>query len=93
MPTPYTPLQNGPVESALASTINAGLAARLEVNKIFPDVHLKRVKGVWDRVVNRSATSANAGMLSLQGVFYKGGPPMLLLPPYQSACLRVLQQR
>ena len=46
----YTPQQNGPVESSLARTTKAGLAARLEVNKIFLDVHLERVKGVRDRV-------------------------------------------
>ena len=76
---PYTPQQNGAVESALARTRKAGLAARLEVNKIFPDVHLGRVNSVRDRVgaklwlesvlwaaeaLNRSATSDNAGVLS-----------------------------
>ena len=68
-----------------------GLTARLEVNKIFPDVHLERVKGVRDRVgaklglelvlwaagaFNRSVTSANAGLLFPHEVFYGGRPPI-----------------
>ena len=46
---PYTPQQNGSVESGLSRTINAGYAARLEVNKLFPDIHLERLKGVQIR--------------------------------------------
>ena len=45
---PYTPQQNGPVESRLSRAIKAGHAARIEVNRLFPDVHLKRLKGVRD---------------------------------------------
>ena len=37
---PYTPQQNGPVESGLSRALKAGHAARLEVNKLFPGVHL-----------------------------------------------------
>ena len=37
---PYTPQQNGPVESGLSRALKAGHAARLEVNKLFPDVHV-----------------------------------------------------
>ena len=37
---PYTPQQNGPVESGLSRAIKAGHAARIEVNRLFPDVHL-----------------------------------------------------
>ena len=66
------------MEKCLPRIIKVGLAARLEVNKIFPKVHLERVKNVRDRVgtklglksvlwttevINRSTTSANAGML------------------------------
>ena len=50
---PYAPQQNGLVEIALARTNKTGLAARLEVKKLFPDVHLERGKGVWDRVRTR----------------------------------------
>ena len=46
--TPYTPQQNDSVESGLSREIKAGHAARLEVNKLFPDVHLERLKGVRD---------------------------------------------
>ena len=46
---PYTPQQNGPVESTgLSRAIKAGHAARIEVNRLFPDVHLERLKGVRD---------------------------------------------
>ena len=47
--TPYTPQQNGPVERRLSRAIKAGhAAARLEVNKLFLDIHLERFKGVRD---------------------------------------------
>ena len=67
------------MESALARTNKAGLSTSIEARKLFPDVHLERVKGVWDRVgmilwleslvwaaeaFCRSATSAKAGMVS-----------------------------
>ena len=45
---PYTPQQNGPVESGLSPVIKAGHAARIEVNRLFSDVHLERLKGVRD---------------------------------------------
>ena len=45
---PYTPQQNGPVESGLSRAIKAGYAARLEVDKLFPDIHLEKLKGVRD---------------------------------------------
>ena len=44
---PYTTQQNGPVESGLSRAIKAGHAARIEVNRLFPDVHLEQMKGVW----------------------------------------------
>ena len=71
---PYTPQQNGRVESGLSRAINAGHAARIEVNRLFPDVHLDQLKGVGDpdgtslwmesvlwasEGFNRSATTAN----------------------------------
>ena len=71
---PYTPQKNGPVESGLSRALKAGHAARLEVNNLFPDVHLDQLKGVrdpdgvslWMESVlwasegfNRSATTAN----------------------------------
>ena len=43
---PYTPQQNGPAESGLSKATKARHVARLEVNKLFPDVHLERLKGV-----------------------------------------------
>ena len=45
---PYTPQQNGPVESRLSRAIKAGHAARIEVSRLFPDVHLEQLKEVRD---------------------------------------------
>ena len=96
----YTPQQNGPVESGLSRTIKSGHPARLEVNKLFPNVHLERLKGVrdpdgsslWMESVlwasegfKRSATTANSGMLSLHEVFFGSRPPMPVLPFWKPA--------
>jgi len=69
---PYTPQQNAPVESAISRAFKAGHAARLGVPKIYPTIHLEKVKGsvdaaatsLWMESVlwasecfNRSATS------------------------------------
>ena len=97
---PYTPQQNGPVESGLSRAIKAGHAARFEVNKLFPDVHLERLKGVRDpdgsslwmesalwasEGFNRFATTTNSGMLSPHEVFFEGRPPMPVLPFFKPA--------
>ena len=92
---PYTPQQNGPVESGLSRAIKADHAARIEVNRLFPDVHLEKLKGVrdpdgtslWMESVlwasegfNRSATTANSGLLSPYEIIYGSRPPMPTLP-------------
>ena len=89
---PCTQQQNGPVESGLSRAIKAGHTARLEVNKLFPDAHLERLKRVrdpdgsslWMESVlraserfNLSATTANSGMLSPHDVLF---PSMPVLP-------------
>ena len=91
----YMLQQNNPVESGLSRAIKAGHAARLEVNKLFSDIHLERLKGVrdpdgsslWMESVlwasegfNRPATSAKSGMLSPHEVFFGDRPPMPVLP-------------
>ena len=97
----YTPQQNGPVESGLSRAIKAGHAARIEVNRLYPDVHLDQLKGVrdpdgtslWMESVllwasegfNRSATTANVGMLSPYEIFYGSRSPMPTLPFCQPA--------
>ena len=65
------------------------------MNRLFPDVHLEQLKGVrdpdgtslWMESVlwasagfNRSATTANDGMLSPYEIFYGSRPPMPTLP-------------
>ena len=76
---PCTPQQNAPVESGLSKAIKTRHAVRLEVNKLFPDIRLERLKGVQDpdgsslwmesvlwtsEGFNHSATRANSEILS-----------------------------
>ena len=104
---PYTPQQNGPVENGLSRAIKAGHAARIEVNRLFPDVHLDQLKGVrdpdgtslWMESVlwasegfNRSATTANSDMLSPHEIFFGSRPPMALLPFCKRAYHRIPRQ-
>ena len=101
---PYTPQQNGPVESGLSRAIKAGHATRIEVKRLFPDVHLEQLTGVrdsdstslWMESVlwtsersNRSATTANGGMLSPDDIFYGSRPPMPTLPFCKPAYHRI----
>ena len=46
--TPYKPQQNGPVESAISRAFKAGHAARLGVPQLYPDIHLKEIRGCTD---------------------------------------------
>ena len=93
--TPYTPNQNGPEASRLSRAIKGTQTARLEVNKLFPNIHLERLKGVRDpdssslwmepilwafERFNRSETTANSGMLSPHEGFFGSRPPMSVLP-------------
>ena len=95
------------MESGLSQAIKAGHAARNEVNRLFPDVRLERLKGVrdpdgtslWMESVlwasegfNRSATTANSGMLSPYEVFYGSRPPMPALPFGKPVYHRVPEQ-
>ena len=103
----YTPQQNGPVSGLSRRAIKAGHAARIEVNRLFPDVHLERLKGIRDpdhsslwmesvlwafEVFNRSATTANSGMLSPHKVFFGSRPPMPVLPFCKPAYHHVSRQ-
>ena len=96
------------MEIGLSRAIKAGHAARLEVNKLFPDVHLEIIKGVrdldgsslWMEYVlwasegfNRSATTANTGMLSPHEVFLGDRTPMSVLPLCKPAYHRVPRRR
>ena len=45
---PYTPQQNGPVESALRRAFKAGHAVRLGISKIYPDNRVNEVRGSTD---------------------------------------------
>ena len=71
---PYTPQQNGPVESAISRAFKAGHAARLGVPQLYPDIRLEEIRGCTDAAgtslwlesllwasecYNRAATSVN----------------------------------
>ena len=45
---PYTPQQNGPVESAISRAFKAGHAARLGVPQLYPDIRLEEIRGCTD---------------------------------------------
>ena len=105
---PYTPQQNGPVESALWRAFKAVHVARLGVSKFYPDIRLNEVEGSMDAVAtslwmesllwasecfNRSASAANDGWLSPLEIFYENRPPLPLLPFFQPAYHRVPRQR
>ena len=105
---PYTPQQNGPVESALWRAFNADHGARLEVSNIYPDIRLYEVVGSTDVAATslwmesllwasecskRSATVANDGWLSPHEIFYGNRPPLLLLLFLQPAYHRLHRRR
>ena len=106
--TPYTPHQNGHVESALWRAFKAGHAARLGVSNIYPDIRLDEATGSTDAAAtslwmeslfwasecfNRSATAENDGWLSSHGIFYGSRPPLPLLRFFQPAYHQVPRQR
>ena len=105
---PYTPQQNGPVESAISRAFKAGHTARLGVLQLYPDIRLEDIRGctdvagtsLWLELLlwasgcyNRVATSANDEWLSPHEIFYGSRPWLPLLPFLQSAHHRVPRQR
>ena len=105
---PYTPQQNGPVESAISRAFKAGHAVRLGVPQLYPDIRLKEVRGCTDAAgthfrlesllwasecYNRVAASVNGECLSPHEVFYGSRPRLPLLPFLQPAYHRVPRQR
>ena len=42
---PYTPQQSGPIESAISRAYKTGHAARRGVPQLYPDIHLKEIRG------------------------------------------------
>ena len=105
---PYTPQQNGPVESAISRAFTAGHAARLGVPQLYPDIRLEEIRGCIDAAgtnlwlesllwasecYNRAATSVNDEWLSPHEIFYGSRPRLPLLPFLQPAYHRVPRQR
>ena len=105
---PYTPQQNGPVESAISRAFKAGHAARLGVPQLYPDIRLEEIRGCTDAAgtslwlesllwasecYNRAATSVNDEWFSPHEIFYGSRPRLPLLPFLQPAYHRVPRQR
>ena len=95
------------MENGLSRAIKAGHAARIEVNRLFLDVHLEILKGVRDpdgsslwmgsvlwasEGFNLSATTVNSGMISAYEVFFGSRPPVRVLPFCKPAYHRVPRQ-
>ena len=104
---PYTPQQNGPVESAILRAFKAGHAARLGLPQLYPDTRLEEIRGCTDAAgtslwlesllwasefYNRAATSVNDEWLSPHEIFYGSRPRLPLLPFLQPAYHRVRRQ-
>ena len=106
---PYTPQQNGPVESAMSRAFKAGHAARLGVPQLYPDIRLEEIRGCTDAAgtslwlesllwasecYNRAVTSVNNDeWLCPHESFYRSRPRLPLLPFLQPAYHRVPRQR
>ena len=106
--TPYTPQQNGPVESAISRAFKAGHAARLGVPQLYPEIRLEEIRGCTDAAgtslwlesllwasecYKRAATSVNDEWLSPHGIFYGSRPRLPPLRSLQPASHRVQRQR
>ena len=96
---PYTPLQNGPVESGLSRAINAGHVGRRAPRKTQGSAkpgRLKVMDGVCFVIIrgfNRSTATANSNMGSPLEVFYGSCPPMPVLLFCKPAYHRVPRRR
>ena len=95
---PYTPQQNGPVESALWRVYKGGHAARLGVSNVYPDIRLEEVKASTDAAANglwieSLLWTSNDGWFSPHEIFYGSRPSLPLLSFFQPAYHRVPRQR
>ena len=92
---PYTPQQNGPVESAMSRAFKAAHAARLGVPQLYPGIRLEEIRGCTDAAgtslwlesllwasecYSRAATLVNDEWLSPHEIFYGSRPRLPLLP-------------
>ena len=105
---PYTPQQNGPVESGISRAFKTGHAARLGVPQLYPDIRLEEICGCTDAAgaslwlesllwasecYKRAVISVNDEWLSLHDIFYGSRPRLPLLPFLQPVYHRVPRQR
>ena len=105
---PYTPQQNGPVESAMSRVFKTGHTAPLGVSQLYPDIRLEEILGCTDAAgtsfwlesllwaseyFKRAATSVKDEWLSPHEIFYRSRPRLPLLPFLQPAYHHVPRQR
>ena len=105
---PFTPQQNGPVESAISREFKAGHAARLGVPQLYPDIRLEEIRSctnaagtilwleslLWaSECFNSAATLVDDKWLSPHTIFYGSRPRLPLLHFLQPAYHRVPRQR
>ena len=102
---PYTPQQNGPVESAISRAFKTGHAPRLGVPHLYPNIRLEDIllgctdaaeTSLWlesllwaSECYNRAATSVNDERLPPYESFYGSRPRLPVLPFLQPAYPRV----
>ena len=92
---PFTPQQNGPVESATSREFKAGHAARLRVPQLYPDIRLEEIRSCTDAAgtilwlesllwasecFNSAATLVDDEWLSPHKILYGSRPRLPLLP-------------
>ena len=105
---PYTPQQNGPLESATSCVFMARHAARFGVPQLYPDISVYEVRScinatgtslwleslLWEsECFNRAASSVNEEWFSPHELFFESRPMLPLLPFLQPTYYQVPRQR
>ena len=105
---PYTPQQNGSVESTISRAFKTGHTARLGVPQLYPYIRLGEVRSCTDAAgtslwlgsllwalecLNRAAISVNDEWLSYHDIFDGSRPRLPLQPFLQPAYHREPRQR
>ena len=105
---PGTLEHNAPAESSIWRAAKAGHTARMEISRLFPGVKLEVVKNVhsanggrqWLEAIlwgaecmNRSATTANADMMSPHEACYGSPPELKMLEFFQPGYMRVVRDK
>ena len=104
---PHTGQQNAPVESSIWRVLKGAHAARLDIPRLFPSLDFGSLARLGDDVsklwmeaalwacqrINRSATTADPGMLSPDELFFGLPPPLQIAPFFQPGVMWVERAR